>query len=259
MVMMTRPPAGTIPDAPGSYQFKDAPGRVIYVGKASSLRQRLSNYFHDPRYTAPAHGPDGGDGGVGRVDEVRNEVEALMLEYSLIKQHRPALQHPPARRQELPVPRRHRRRAVPAGAGDARPQAQGHPLLRAVRPRLRHPRHARRAAAHRSRSARAARRKFNAAPTPRPAVPAVPHREVLRAVRRRDRRDAVPPAGRRAVRLPRRRHRRRSSSASTQEMRAAADRAGVREGGPPARPPGRGAAGDRAPADGRRHATRTST
>ena len=43
--MITRPPAGTIPDAPGSYQFKDAHGRVIYVGKAKSLRSRLSNYF----------------------------------------------------------------------------------------------------------------------------------------------------------------------------------------------------------------------
>ena len=43
--VVQRPPAGTIPDAPGSYQFKDAEGRVIYVGKAASLRQRLSNYF----------------------------------------------------------------------------------------------------------------------------------------------------------------------------------------------------------------------
>src|SRR5215207_13301 len=51
--MLTRPPAGQIPDAPGSYQFKDAQGRVIYVGKASSLRQRLSNYFGDPRLMHP--------------------------------------------------------------------------------------------------------------------------------------------------------------------------------------------------------------
>ena len=47
--VVQRPPAGTIPDAPGSYQFKDAEGRVIYVGKAASLRQRLCNYFGDPR------------------------------------------------------------------------------------------------------------------------------------------------------------------------------------------------------------------
>ncbi len=47
-VVLTRPPAGSIPDAPGSYQFKDAHGRVIYVGKAKSLRSRLSNYFAPP-------------------------------------------------------------------------------------------------------------------------------------------------------------------------------------------------------------------
>ena len=46
--MVQRPPAGSIPDGPGSYQFKDAHGRVIYVGKAKSLRQRLSNYFQNP-------------------------------------------------------------------------------------------------------------------------------------------------------------------------------------------------------------------
>ena len=40
--MVQRPPAGSIPEAPGSYQFKDAHGRVIYVGKAANLRQRLS-------------------------------------------------------------------------------------------------------------------------------------------------------------------------------------------------------------------------
>ena len=119
---------------------------------------------------------------------------------------RPALQRPPARRQELPVPGRDRRRAVAAGARDARPQAQGHPLLRSLRPRLRHPRHARRAAAVVP-DPHVQPGEVPPARAPRPAVPAVPHREVLRTVRRRDRRDAVPPAGQRAVRLPRRRHR----------------------------------------------------
>ena len=51
--MLARPPAGTIPDAPGSYQFKDRDGRIIYVGKAKSLRQRLSNYFQNPAYLPP--------------------------------------------------------------------------------------------------------------------------------------------------------------------------------------------------------------
>jgi excinuclease ABC subunit C len=85
--MVQRPPTGTIPDAPGSYQFKDAQGRVIYVGKAKSLRSRLSNYFQTnlPVRTAQM---------VATAEtvewiQVRNDVEALMLEYSLIKQHRP--------------------------------------------------------------------------------------------------------------------------------------------------------------------------
>ncbi len=85
--MVTRPPAGSIPDTPGSYQFKDAHGRVIYVGKAKSLRSRLSNYFQKnlPPRTAQM---------VATAEtvewiQVRNDVEALMLEYSLIKQHRP--------------------------------------------------------------------------------------------------------------------------------------------------------------------------
>jgi excinuclease ABC subunit C len=87
--MVRRPPTGTIPDAPGSYQFKDAQGRVIYVGKASSLRQRLSNYFQDPRNLHPRTAQMVSTAESVEWTIVRNEVEALMLEYSLIKQHRP--------------------------------------------------------------------------------------------------------------------------------------------------------------------------
>ncbi|MGZ4672463.1 MAG: excinuclease ABC subunit UvrC [Ilumatobacteraceae bacterium] len=87
--MVQRPPTGTIPDSPGSYQFKDALGRVIYVGKASSLRQRLSNYFQDPRNMHPRTAQMVATAESVEWIEVRNEVEALMLEYSLIKQHRP--------------------------------------------------------------------------------------------------------------------------------------------------------------------------
>jgi excinuclease ABC subunit C len=87
--MVKRPPAGTIPDAPGSYQFKDALGRVIYVGKASSLRSRLSNYFGDPRNMHPRTAQMVATAESVEWIEVRNEVEALMLEYSLIKEHRP--------------------------------------------------------------------------------------------------------------------------------------------------------------------------
>ena len=86
---MKRPPAGTIPEAPGSYQFKDALGRVIYVGKAANLRQRLSNYFQAPVNFASADASDGRDRRDVEWTTVRNEVEALMLEFSLIQQHKP--------------------------------------------------------------------------------------------------------------------------------------------------------------------------
>jgi len=87
--MVKRPPAGTIPEAPGSYQFKDAHGRVIYVGKASNLRQRLSNYFQSPANLHPRTAQMVETAESVEWTIVRNEVEALMLEYSLIKQHDP--------------------------------------------------------------------------------------------------------------------------------------------------------------------------
>ena len=84
-----RPPAGTIPDAPGSYQFKDRDGRVIYVGKAKSLRSRLSNYFVNPLSLPPRTAQMVATAESVEWIQVSNDVEALMLEYSLIKQHRP--------------------------------------------------------------------------------------------------------------------------------------------------------------------------
>ena len=86
---MQRPASSTIPDAPGSYQFKDEHGRVIYVGKASSLRSRLANYFQDPQRLHPRTAAMVAAAQSVEWIEVRNEVEALMLEYNLIKQHRP--------------------------------------------------------------------------------------------------------------------------------------------------------------------------
>ncbi len=86
---MQRPPAGTIPDAPGSYQFKDAHGRVIYVGKAKSLRSRLNNYFGNPRTMHVRTAQMVASAETVEWIQVANDVEAFMLEYSLIKQHRP--------------------------------------------------------------------------------------------------------------------------------------------------------------------------
>jgi excinuclease ABC subunit C len=85
--MFERPETAEIPDRPGAYLFRDRHGRVIYVGKAKSLRSRVASYFGvglHPRTQA-------------MVDTARtvdwilteSEVAALMLEYSLIKEHRP--------------------------------------------------------------------------------------------------------------------------------------------------------------------------
>jgi excinuclease ABC subunit C len=87
--VITRPPAGTIPDTPGSYQFKDADGRVIYVGKAKSLRSRLGNYFQNPRNLPTRTRQMVETAESVEWIQVANEVEALMLEYSLIQRHQP--------------------------------------------------------------------------------------------------------------------------------------------------------------------------
>ena len=87
--MVKRPPPGSIPDTPGSYQFKDADGRVIYVGKARSLRSRLSNYFQNPRNMHPRTAQMVATAETVEWIQVRNDVEALMLEYNLLKEHRP--------------------------------------------------------------------------------------------------------------------------------------------------------------------------
>jgi len=84
-----RPAPGTIPDTPGVYRFSDQHGRVIYVGKAKSLRSRLSSYFQD--ISALHQRTRQMVTTAAKVDwtVVANEVEALQLEYSWIKQFDP--------------------------------------------------------------------------------------------------------------------------------------------------------------------------
>ncbi len=84
-----RPAYGSIPESPGVYRFRDERGRVIYVGKAKSLRSRLNSYFADfaslhPRTQTMLRT-------AARVDWtiVGTEVEALQLEYSWIKEFDP--------------------------------------------------------------------------------------------------------------------------------------------------------------------------
>jgi excinuclease ABC subunit C len=84
-----RPATGTIPDAPGVYRFRDAAGRVIYVGKAKSLRSRLNSYFADT-WTLHARTQQMVTT-AACVDwvTVGTEVEALQLEYAWIKEYDP--------------------------------------------------------------------------------------------------------------------------------------------------------------------------
>ncbi|MEY2398980.1 MAG: excinuclease subunit [Actinomycetota bacterium] len=86
---VVRPPAGTIPDAPGSYQFKDRDGRIIYVGKARSLRSRLNNYFGDPRNMHPRTAQMVHAATSVEWIQVNTDVEALLLEFSLIQRYQP--------------------------------------------------------------------------------------------------------------------------------------------------------------------------
>jgi excinuclease ABC subunit C len=84
-----RPAPGEIPESPGVYRFRDQRGRVIYVGKAKSLRQRLNSYFADfaslhPRTQMMLTTAAGVEWTV-----VGTEVEALQLEYSWIKEYDP--------------------------------------------------------------------------------------------------------------------------------------------------------------------------
>ena len=84
-----RPEPGTIPESPGVYRFRDPTGRVIYVGKAKSLRQRLNSYFADPWTLHPRTQQMVTSAASVDWVTVATEVEALQLEYSWIKEHDP--------------------------------------------------------------------------------------------------------------------------------------------------------------------------
>ncbi|MGI9952191.1 excinuclease ABC subunit UvrC [Moorellaceae bacterium AZ2] len=76
-----------LPDHPGVYLMRDSDGRIIYVGKAASLKNRVRSYFHGQR-------PPRVEALVRQIADLEyiltdNEVEALILECNLIKEHRP--------------------------------------------------------------------------------------------------------------------------------------------------------------------------
>jgi excinuclease ABC subunit C len=84
-----RPAPGTIPDAPGVYRFRDEHDRVIYVGKAKSLRSRLNSYFADLTSLHPRTRQMVTTAASVEWTVVSTEVEALQLEYNWIKEFDP--------------------------------------------------------------------------------------------------------------------------------------------------------------------------
>ena len=84
-----RAAVGPVPSEPGVYRFRDARGQVIYVGKARSLRSRLASYFADPATLHPRTAMMVATAADLDWVVVRNEVEALSLEYAWIKEFDP--------------------------------------------------------------------------------------------------------------------------------------------------------------------------
>jgi excinuclease ABC subunit C len=86
-VSVPRPESSSIPDEPGAYLFRDGDGRVVYVGKAGSLRRRLASYWSRPLHPRT----EAMVAAAASVEWIvaRTELDALMLEYNLIKEHRP--------------------------------------------------------------------------------------------------------------------------------------------------------------------------
>jgi excinuclease ABC subunit C len=86
-VSVPRPEASSVPDQPGAYLFRDADGRVVYVGKARSIRKRLASYWGRPLHPRTEAMMTAAESVEWIV--ASTEVDALMLEYNLIKEHRP--------------------------------------------------------------------------------------------------------------------------------------------------------------------------
>ena len=86
---MERPIPSSIPTTPGVYIYKDAGGRIIYVGKARDLRRRVLSYFRPADQITPKTAAMLSHAESLEFLTVATEKEALLLEASLIKKHRP--------------------------------------------------------------------------------------------------------------------------------------------------------------------------
>lgn len=86
---MERPEASSIPVTPGVYLYRDAQGKIIYVGKARNLRRRILSYFRPRDQLTPKTAAMIGHAVSLETLNTTTEKEALLLEASLIKKHRP--------------------------------------------------------------------------------------------------------------------------------------------------------------------------
>ena len=193
-----------LPDQPGVYLFHDARGRVIYVGKAKSIRKRVASHFSGARHAGRVHRPhrvprrrDRGRGAAGGA-ELHPPVQA-------------ALQHPAARRQVVSVHRDLARRGLPAGLLHARAPPQGARLLRPVLVGQARARHARPA---RQDLPVPLLRGAGAGAALGLAVPRLLHQALRGALRRLRVQGGVPPGHRRRDRVPVRAASARSSASS---------------------------------------------
>jgi excinuclease ABC subunit C len=79
----------TLPDKPGVYQYYDDTGMIIYVGKAKSLKKRVSSYFNKEKHESGKVAVL-----VKKIADIRyivvaTEFDALLLENNIIKEHQP--------------------------------------------------------------------------------------------------------------------------------------------------------------------------
>ena len=109
-----------LPEKPGSYQYYDDEGTIIYVGKAKNLKRRVSSYFNKEQQSRKT---------AMLVSKIRNitytvvntEEDALLLENALIKQYKPRYKRLTQRRQNLPL-HRHLPRISPSHLQDTTPR-----------------------------------------------------------------------------------------------------------------------------------------
>ncbi len=190
-----RPPPGTVPDVPGSYQFVDKrrPGALRGQGR-SRCGQRINSYFQDPFGLPPRTAQM-----VEQADHVEwmvvdSESEALLLEHNLIKRHQPRYNV------RLKDDKSYPWLAVTVSDEWPRPPSYGDAseagsATSARTPTWRHQGHPRPAAPHLP-AAELLRRKVPATPAARAPVSPLPHRPLLGTVRRRGRPGGVRPDGR---------------------------------------------------------------